>query len=208
MTRRPADDRRYESYAHERMYAEVGTDNDPAVAGEIGREWTKLARELREVGDTLAALSEASERAWQGGAAESMRSVLRDAVAWTEQAADVSDTVGQAVVGQAEAAARAKAEMPEPVSYDPAAMIREAASAGDVWRLVGLSDAMAARRDEAEHARQQAVDVMYARSAALGSAVPDGEFPTPPRLTSTGESDADGGTGRGTGSTVGRSVPV
>lgn len=189
------------------MYAEVGIGNDPAAAGEIGREWTDLARGLREVGEALTGLSKASEGVWQGGGAEAVRSVLSDAAAWSGQAAEVSDAVSRAVTGQAEAAAWARAEMPEPVSYDPAAMIREAAAGGDVWQLVGLSDAMAARRDEAERARQQAVDVMYARAAALGSAVPEAEFPKPPRLTA-GETGAGDDIGDGPASTVGRSVPV
>ncbi|CAM2968775.1 PPE domain-containing protein [Saccharomonospora xinjiangensis] len=205
MTERPAADRRYESYSHEQMYTEVGHGNDPAEAGEISREWTELARGLREAGDTLAELSGRSENAWQGGAAEALRAVVRDAAEWSQRAAETSETVGNAVAGQAEAAARARAEMPEPVPYDPAGMIRQVVTSGDVWQLVGLSDAMAARRDEAEQARQRAVDVMYARDTALGEAVPGTRFPGPPSLTGPAR---DAGGGDGPASMTGRAGPV
>lgn len=203
MTEKPVADRRYESYSHEQMYTEVGDGNDPAAAGEISREWTELARALREAGDTLADLSGRSENAWQGDAAESLRSVVRDAATWSQRAADLSEVVGRAVAGQAEAAASARTRMPEPVPYDPGAMIRDAASSGDVWQLVGLSDAMATRRAEAEQARQRAIDVMYARDTALGEAVPDTRFPDPPSLTRNGNAPGDGPV-----SAVGRPVAV
>jgi hypothetical protein len=60
--------------------------------------------------------------------------------------------------------------MPPPVPYDPVAMIREAS--GNVLSLIGLSDAMAARRAESEAARLKAIDVMNTRDSALRAAVP------------------------------------
>ncbi|WP_433407678.1 PE-PGRS family protein [Saccharomonospora azurea] len=204
MTAKPATDRRYESYSHEQMYTEVGEGNDPVAAGEISREWNELANGLREAGDLLADLSGRSESAWQGAAAEALRAVVHDAATWSQQAAGLSEAVSEAVAVQAEAAARARAEMPEPVPYDAGALIRDAVASGDVWRLVGLSESMAARRDEAEQARQRAIDVMYARDTTLGEAVPDARFPEPPTLTrSSGEPRGDG-----PASAVGRSVPV
>jgi hypothetical protein len=70
--------------------------------------------------------------------------------------------------------------MPPPVPYDAASMIREAA--GDVLRLVGLSEAMAVKRAEAEAARLKAIDVMNARDGALRAAVPARSFDAPPDL--------------------------
>ncbi|EIE99696.1 hypothetical protein [Saccharomonospora glauca] len=203
MTAKPVADRRYESYSHEQMYREVGEGNDPAAAGEISREWTELAKDLREAGEVLVDLSGRGESVWRGDAAEALRSVVREAGAWSRRAAELSEVLGRAVAGQAEAAARARAQMPEPVPYDPGTMIREAVTSGDVWQLVGLSEAMAARRAEAEEARQRAIDVMYARDTALGEAVPDTRFPEPPSLTH-GASERAGGAV----SMTGRSVPV
>ncbi|WP_197319276.1 PE-PGRS family protein [Saccharomonospora sp. NB11] len=202
MTARPVADRRYEAYSHEQLHAEVSNGNDPVAAGEISREWSELAQALREAGELLTNLSGRSESAWQGAAAEALRTVVHDAASWSERAAAVSETVGEAVAVQAEVASRAKAEMPEPVSYDAAVLIRDAVASGDVWQLVGLSESMAARREEAEQARQRAIDVMYTRDTSLGEAVPDATFPDPPPLTRDSES------GQGPASAVGRSVPV
>ncbi|OQO94067.1 PE-PGRS family protein [Saccharomonospora piscinae] len=205
MTTRPTGERRYESYSHERLHAEATGGNDPAAAGEIGQEWAGLGAELRAVAQVLTTLSEDSGHGWRGGAADAVRSALGEVSAWSHQAADVSDAVGRAVGIQADAAARARAEMPEPVPYDAGAIIRDAAAAGDVWQLVGLSDAMTARREEAERARQQAIDVMYARDSALDTAVPGTSFPPPPALQAgTGE----GGAAGARPSATGRSVPV
>lgn len=204
----PVNHRRYESYSHERLRDDVVNRNDPSGAGEQSAEWSELARELREVGDVLAALTDDSEAAWRGDAAEAVRSAVRAATEWSRRAAEVSDTVGSAIAEQAEAAARARADLPDPVSYDPAGMIREAAVGGDVWQLVGLSDAMSARAEEAERVRQKAVDVVYTRDSAFDTAVPRTEFPGPPSLSGA---EDPGVTARGStapASVVGRSVAV
>lgn len=180
---KPRQASRYEAYSHEAMRAEVENGNDPAAAGQVGREWTELAARLREAGEVLNEVSSASAQAWYGPAGDALRSVLGRAALWSGEVASASATIGDAVGRQAEAAARARVEMPEPISYDPAGMIRTAASSGQVWQLVGLADAMERRRAEAEAARQQAVDVMYARDDALGDAVPQVGFPDPPPLT-------------------------
>lgn len=183
---------RYESYSHEAMRAEVDNGNDPAAAGQLGREWTELAAKLRDAGEVLNEVSSASAQAWYGPAGDALRSVLDRATRWSGEVATAAATVADAVGRQAEAAARARAEMPEPVTYDPAGMIRSAANSGQVWQLVGLSDAMARRRAEAEAARQRAVDVMYARDRTLGDAVPEVSFPDPPALTVRAPFGAEG----------------
>jgi hypothetical protein len=76
------------------------------------------------------------------------------------QRSRVSVALADAVTNQAGIAARARAEMPPPVPYDPAAMIREAVTRGDVLDLIGLPDPLAARRAEAETTRLKAIDVM------------------------------------------------
>ncbi|MFC4001092.1 PE-PGRS family protein [Prauserella oleivorans] len=182
----PATERRYEWYSHEAMKADVESGNEPSAAGEISREWTDLAERLHEAGEVLTGVSGASEDAWSGPGGEAVRAALARAAAWSRSAAGVSATLADAVASQAEVAAKARAEMPEPVSYDPAAMIRDAAGSGDIAVLVGLSDVLSARREEAEAARQKAIDVMYARDAALRAAVPAVSFTPPPALTEEG----------------------
>ncbi|GAA4666429.1 MULTISPECIES: PPE domain-containing protein [Amycolatopsis] len=173
--------RRYESRSHEELAREVAEGNDPAAAGQLGARWAELGTRLRESAQALESLADRSGEAWQGPAAEAVRATLAKAAAWSDQATEVSRAVAGAVSGQAEIAARARAEMPPPVSYDPVAMIRE--SAGDVVALVGLSDRMARRREESEAARRKAIDVMAARDAALRASVPDRVFEAPPELT-------------------------
>ncbi|PXY28029.1 PE-PGRS family protein [Prauserella muralis] len=180
----PGERRRYESYSHEELKAEVETGNEPGEAGEIGAGWAELGRQLHDSIDELVTLSGSSEQLWQGPAGEALRAVLDRAAHWSAETAVASAAVGDAVARQAEAAARARAQMPEPVGYDPAAMIRDAASSGSILALAGLSAALTARAAEAESARQRAVDVLYARDEALASALPDVSFSAPPPLTS------------------------
>lgn len=162
--------RRYESCSHEEMAAEVAAGNDPAAAGQIGAQWAGLGTRLRESMELLSSMADRSQEAWQGPAGDAVRASLDRASAWSEHATEVSFALADAVSDQAGIAAQARAAMPPPVPYDPAAMIREAS--GDVLSLVGLSDAMAARRAESEAARLKAIDVMNVRDGALRAAVP------------------------------------
>jgi hypothetical protein len=186
----PAADRRYEAYSHEAMQAEVEAGNDPSGAGEIGAQWTYLSARLRDSVQALAGMSTMTDELWQGAAGEAVRRSLDRAAVWTDRTARTSELIGAAVGEQAAAAALARAQMPEPVSYDPAGLIREAAVSGDIRSLVGLSDLLSGRRAEAEAARQQAVDVMRARDDALLAAVPGQDFDAPPPLTGTGSAEA------------------
>ncbi|WP_199431869.1 PE-PGRS family protein [Qaidamihabitans albus] len=199
----PEATRRYESYRHEELKAEVESGNDPTAAGEIGRAWADLAVRLREAGEALTGMVAGSEEQWQGAGGDALRAVLGRAAGWSDRSAELSDLLGDAVGQQAAIAAKAKAEMPEPVPYDPAGMIRDAAAGGDIRLLAGLADALAARRAEAEAARQQAVDVMYARDEALRAAAPATSFPAPPELTS-GSPGSPGSSGTGHGGPVAR----
>ena len=183
--RPPVAGTRYESYSHEAMAAEVAAGNDPAAAGQIGGQWAELGGKLQESTQRLAALAAQSEEAWQGEAGDAMRGALARAAGWLDQAAVVSSGVGDSVTQQADAAARAKAEMPPPVDYDPAVMIRDAAGSGNLLLMAGLSDAMSARRAEAEAARLKAVDVMNTRDAALHALAGKESFGAPPALSAS-----------------------
>ncbi len=182
MSEPPVPTARYEAYSHEAMAAEVERDNDPVAAGEAGARWEELAKRLHESTADLAALVASSEENWRGAAGDAARAAVGRAAQWLSHSATVSASVGGAVGAQADAAARARADMPPPVTYDPASMIRDAASSGNVLVLAGLADAMAARRAEAEAARQKAIDVMRTRDAALRGHVPAEPFADPPTL--------------------------
>jgi len=178
----PVPTARYEAYSHEAMAAEVERDNDPVAAGETGARWEELAKRLHESTADLAALVASSEENWGGRAGDAARAAVGRAAQWLSHSAAVSASVGGAVGAQAEAAARARADMPPPVTYDPASMIRDAASSGNVLVLAGLADEMAARRAEAEAARQKAIDVLRTRDTALRGHVPAETFADPPTL--------------------------
>lgn len=178
----PEPARRYESYTHEAMAAEVEAGNDPGAAGEIGLQWAGLGATLRESMQALTAIAQRSREVWEGDAAEAMRDAMTRAADWSGQATEVSYVVSDAVTNQAGIAARARAEMPRPVDCDPVRMIRDAVSSGNFLDLIGLSDALSSRREEAEAARMKAIDVMNERDAALRAAVPSRSFDTPPPL--------------------------
>ncbi|HVW40746.1 MAG TPA: PE-PGRS family protein [Amycolatopsis sp.] len=183
MEQAPEPVRRYESRTHEEMAAEVAAGNDPAGAGRIGEQWAALGERLRESVRVLTAISDRSHEAWEGQGGDAVRDTLGKAASWSEQATEVSYAVSDAVAQQAGIAARARAEMPPPVPFDPARIITDAMHSGKLFPLVGLSDALAARRDESEAARRKAIDVMNARDAALRAAVPAQSFDVPPDLS-------------------------
>lgn len=178
----PVPTARYESYSHEAMAAEVEQGNDPVAAGEAGARWDGLAKRLHESTADLAALIAGTHETWQGDAGDAARASMGRAAQWLSHSAAVSASVGRSVGAQADAAARARADMPPPVTYDPAAMIREAAGSGNILALAGLAEDMAARRAEAEAARQKAIDVLRTRDAALHGHVPAETFAAPPAL--------------------------
>ncbi|PRX51135.1 PPE family protein [Prauserella shujinwangii] len=190
----PAQHRRYEAYRHEELKAEVEHGNDPGAAGEVGRDWGELAQRLREAAGALGEVATGSEDLWQGEGGDALRAVLGRATGWADESATLAERLGDAIGQQAAAAARARAEMPEPVPYDPAGLIRDAASGGDIRQLAGLAVLLTERREEAEAARQRAVDVLYARDEALRAAVPAESFSAPPPLTSASPA-ADGDPG-------------
>lgn len=175
----PAPAARYESYSHETMAAEVAQDNDPVVAGEVGLRWEELSRRLQDSTEELAQLIAGTHEKWQGEAGDAARVVMGKATHWLAHSASVSSTLGQSIGGQAEVAARARADMPPPVAYDPVGMIRDAAGSGNILTLAALADAMEARRAEAEAARQKAIDVMNTRDAALHGLTPRTGFSAP-----------------------------
>jgi hypothetical protein len=178
----PENGRRYESYSHEAMKAEVDAGNDPSAAGELSGQWSALGARMRDSARALGRIADESKEHWQGTAGDELRGMLGKAAGWSGQATEVSFAVSDAVTEQAAIAARAKAEMPDVVEYDPAAMIRDAATGGSLLALVGLSDQMSARRVEADAAKAKAVDVLNARDAALRAAVPAESFTPPPSL--------------------------
>jgi hypothetical protein len=178
----PVPTARYEAYSHEVMAAEVERGNDPVAAGEAGARWDGLAKRLQESTADVAALVAATDENWRGRAGDAARAALDRAARWLSHSAAVSASVGRAVGAQAEVAARARTDMPPPVTYDPASMIRDAASSGNVLVLAGLAGEMAARRAEAEAARQKAIDVLRTRDTALRGHVPAETFPAPPAL--------------------------
>ncbi|MFD5247028.1 PE-PGRS family protein [Amycolatopsis sp. NPDC058340] len=173
---------RYEAYSHEALAAEVEAGNDPEAAGGIGAGWDALARRMQDATAELAGLVGSSEENWRGEAGDALRGVLATASGWLTWSADLSSSLGKAVSGQAEAAARARADMPPPVDYDPGAMIRGAAAGGNLALLAALADEMEAKHAEAEEARRKAVDVMNTRDASLRSLTPRVSFGKPPEL--------------------------
>ncbi|MDI5982401.1 PE-PGRS family protein [Amycolatopsis magusensis] len=179
----PVSTRRYEAYSHQALKDEVDAGNDPGEAGAIGGQWDELAGRFHESAQALTALLEHSREHWSGEGGEALRGVLTQAARWSGEVAGVSTSVGGSVAAQAEIAARAKAEMPEPVEYDPAGMIRSAAASGNLLALAGLPAAMEETKAAAEAARQKAIDVLNARDAALRDAIPEQSFAPPPPLT-------------------------
>lgn len=175
----PISTRRYEAYSHEALKAEVETDNDPSAVGEIGFEWAELAGQFADHAEVIKTAAQSSEQSWQGAGGDAMRASVLSMAAWSHQAAEASVNMANSMAKHSAIAARAKHDMPEPVEYDPAGLIRSTVQSGNIFALCALPGVLWANRAASEAAKQKAVDVMNARDAGFHTAVVTEGFPQP-----------------------------
>ncbi len=103
---------------------------------------------------------------------------------WSEQTGAQYRAAGSAITEQSGAADTAKRNMPPPVPYDPAQMIRDARESGNLFELAALPFKLYAQKQRHDAAHDQAAEVVATRDSSFSTAaaaVP--AFIPPPSLT-------------------------
>src|SRR4051794_14775957 len=173
-------------------------DADPATSQAFADEWTRTGSVLTDAAESLKRAAMGTEAGWAGEAADAMRARLGQIAAWSGgtgvQVSGASQTVSQ----QSEAADAARRAMPEPVSYNPADIIRDAPGNG-ILALVELPQLIHQRYEESNAAHEEAIRVVSERDSTMSSAAGRvSVFRAPPRLDgSDGGEPGDDGPGSG-----------
>lgn len=192
----PGNNQNYASNTHAQLKSQVDNNNDPAAAYQDGDAWHQLAHSLRQSAVDLDAAISGSSAHWEGTAADMARTHLAKVRDWSATSADNFDKTGQAVHDQADAAAKAKTDMPPPVDFKPQEMIEQAAT--NPVAMLMLPATMYIQHDKSVKAKEQAVQVIQTRDTSLqtaSAAIP--QFLPPPDLggnSSGGTATVQGGT--------------
>ncbi|MFL6140960.1 MAG: PPE domain-containing protein, partial [Labedaea sp.] len=171
-----------EAHSHEVLKAMTDAAN-PAAAQAVADGWSDLAAGFDEAADLFHRARTSSEPGWSGDAAEAMRAALTRVADWTRVTAAGYQAAATTITTQAEAAQSAKAAMPPPVRYDPAAMIR--AAAGNPADLAALPFRLHEQKRQHDAAHAEAARVVTLRDRTLteaAGALPG--FTPPPTLAS------------------------
>jgi hypothetical protein len=140
----------------------VHQGNNPGDAHRLAREWTALGDEMKESAQALEKRVRGTESGWRGEAGDAARQAISDLVAWAEAAAETSSQMADRIADQAQIAERAKVTMPEPVHFNTAQELANAATTGGTFGLVAISAGLKQKSDQAQSAHDQAVHVMQA----------------------------------------------
>ncbi|HEV7649095.1 MAG TPA: hypothetical protein VGP26_13115 [Actinophytocola sp.] len=173
-------------------------DADPATSQAFADEWTRTGSVLADAAESLKRAALGTEAGWAGEAADAMRARLGQIAAWSGGTGAQISGAGQTISRQSEAADAARRAMPEPVSYNPGDIIRDAPGNG-LLALVALPQLIHQRYVESNAAHEEAVRVVSGRDNTMNSAAGQvSVFQAPPRLDGgDGREQGDGGPGAG-----------
>ncbi|MBV9843930.1 MAG: hypothetical protein JOZ47_02495 [Kutzneria sp.] len=187
----PDRDQNYANSSHAQLKADVDTNNDPAAAYREGDTWHRIAQSLRHSAADIDAAINRSAALWEGAAADAARTHLLGVRDWSNQSADDFARTGVAIHDQADAAAKAKRDMPDVVDFSPSKMIENALA--DPMALMTLPSAMHSQHERSTTAKQKAIEVVRARDMSLqaaSSSIP-ALVPPPSLAVAAGQSRAD-----------------
>jgi hypothetical protein len=158
---------------------------NPGGAQAVADSWAELAAGFDESANLFRQAMAESAGGWTGDAADGMRNQLATIAEWSKQTAASYRAASKAIGDQSTAADSAKANMPEPIPYDPGQMIRDAVASGSISQLAALPHQMYAQKQKHDAAHAQAAEVVANRDSSFASSaatVP--VFVPPPSLTS------------------------
>jgi hypothetical protein len=170
---------------HKQLYESVHTNNDPAEAYALAREWTDLGNMMADNSRAMDEVIRGTESGWQGIAAQAARESTLKLATWGGDAAQTSQYMGTRIAEQGLTAERAKAAMPEPVDFDWEQMLRQGFATGGLAGLTRAVQDVQVVSEQARSAHEQAVQVMSnmeTQSRSVDQTTP--RFVIPPDATS------------------------
>ncbi|MFI9384095.1 WXG100 family type VII secretion target [Kutzneria sp. NPDC052558] len=168
----------YPGMSHDQIKTLVTQNVDPGAAYKAGDEWHGLAGQLRDAAITLDAAINGSQSHWEGAAADLARAHLAKVRDWSADTAQYFNATGTAMHDQVDAAAKAKADMPDPIEYNPGKMLAQAAV--NPIALIALPAEMYLTHEASNDAKNKAVQVIQARDSSMQSASSSIPAFTPP----------------------------
>jgi hypothetical protein len=182
----PEANTQYMGHSHEELkkWTDAG---QPADANGLADSWKELGNGLTEAAENLMVAVFGSQAGWTGQAANAMRAQLRKVAEWSQKTGDSFQKASNAFDTQGESVGTAKNSMPDPVSYDPGKMIKDAATSGSVVDIALLPYTMYKQREAQQEAHAQAAQIVAKRDtelAAAAASIPP--FEPPPKMAEEG----------------------
>lgn len=167
-------------------------DADPSKSQSFADDWTGVGAIMTDAAESLKRAAMGTEAGWTGEAADAMRVRLGQIAAWSGGTGAQISAASQSIAQQSEAADAARRAMPEPVSYNPGDIIRDAPGNG-LLALVALPDLIYQRYEQSNAAHEEAVRVVSERDNTMNDAAGRvALFQAPPRLDGSDHRDDDG----------------
>lgn len=178
----PHPNQNYPGMTHDQLKALVTQNVNPGQAYGNGDDWKNLGGQLRDAAVTLDAAINGSQSHWEGAAADLARAHLSKVRDWSADTAQYFNATGTAMHDQVDAAAKAKTDMPDPIEFNPAKMLEQAA--GNPFSMIALPVEMYTTYEASNDAKDKAVKVVQTRDASMqqaSSSIP--AFTPPPDLS-------------------------
>jgi hypothetical protein len=159
-------EQRLAGLSHQELYA-LAHGGDPAATTTSQNGFTRLARTLRNVSDTLSAPLSGLDADWQGPAADAARAGIGEHAQWARAAAGRADLAASEAAQQVASAQNVINTMPAPQpAPGPGANLAEA-------------------EQSQANARQRALELMEHHADVCGQLTPVNGFGQPPRAGAT-----------------------
>jgi len=206
----PVSDAVYQGYSHEQLHRMVTSGLSGAQISEVSHAWSDLANALSVFAERLHEQARRTDAVWQGGAAESARTYVKDMSAWSGELGERAQLVSHQVSMHSYAARTAHGSMPPPQPFDSSAEVASWPGKGDAIATVGPTSLELQRASS--KAKAAAVRVMNEYDEALRTAAErQPVFPAPQDVSDQPELGATVASGLtpppGVGSQPGGAVP-
>ena len=148
------------SYSHQELYDAIHQDNNPGEVGTLAGQWVGLAGEITDHAQRMTEKIKATQATWQGSAGTAARGAMDKLATWSHTTAQTASDLGQQVSDQSQIVEKARAAMPEPVTFDWQAELKQGFAEGGIAGFVQAAADVKAKNAEATAAHEQAVQVM------------------------------------------------
>ncbi|MGZ3142028.1 WXG100-like domain-containing protein [Lentzea chajnantorensis] len=159
----------YSAHSHADLHRLAMDGNDPALAGEIAAEWRSIGTELTELAAGINEVVNGLRAGWSGAAGAGASAALTKICSFTDELASTFTATARVVEEQAAAAVAVKSAFPQEVPFDPARMLKDAATSWNPVRMVAAPFDVLAQYEKAKAAKQEAERVVQARDTALAA---------------------------------------